>query len=1113
MSKRIPPPCPEPETGRQYWRSLDEWAGTPEFREWAAREFPDGASELKDPVSRRSFMKLMSASLMLAGVGVTGCRRPTENILPFNKMPEGYTHGVPQYFATAMPVRGTAIPLVVKSHEGRPVKIEGNADHPVNAGGGPGLAHGGTDLYAQASILNLYDPDRARRVLFKGQNATPEKAFDALAAIGRQFEATQGKGLAFLLERSSSPSRARLRQQLSAKLPQARWCVYEPVDFDHRRQAATLVFGKSVKPVYHLAKARRILSLDCDFLGGEEEASQLIRGFAAGRKLAQPTDELSRLYVAEGLMTLTGAAADHRLRLAPSQIFPLTCLIFAEFIQQSNAQANNPQAGALADALREKARGLEADARQWAAVCVKDLLAHGGNVAVLAGQQQPLEVHLLAQALNFYVARAGGAVTWQAVSEAESETISELATALNGGAVQTLVILGGNPVYNAPADLDWARTMRQAGLVVRLGYYEDETTPLCDWQLPAAHYLESWGDARTGDGTLVPVQPLIQPLFGGLTDLELMARIGGLPAAKPYEIVRETFKALAPPGVVEEQWKRFLHDGHLAASAAGSVEVEIDWNAAGTAILQGKPSPAPSVSALDVVFARAHSIDDGRYLNNGWLQELPDPITKINWDNVIQLSQATAKALGVVVQDKNDTKLQVPVVRVELNGRSIEGPAWITPGLADNVIGLTLGYGRAAGAAGRVGEATGYNAYPLRTSQAPGVANGGKLSLAGREYPLASTQNHWAMEGRAIVREANLAEYQKNPRFAQAMNLEEPPIVEPLYSNPLAAAAKNADHQWGMSVDLNACVGCAACTMACQSENNIPIVGKDQVRRNREMHWIRIDRYFVGDIAAPQMVNQPMMCQHCEAAPCENVCPVNATVHDDEGLNVMAYNRCVGTRYCSNNCPFKVRRFNFFDYSRRTLAELKGPFYPSPLISRANGEWYMKRWWNNRESSGFQPYEQWELLKLVKNPEVTVRMRGVMEKCTFCIQRIESAKITQKVKAGASGDVRVPDGTIKTACEQACPAGAIVFGNIQDPASQVSQAKANERTYRVLDYLNIKPRVTYLARVRNPNPDMPDYQPRPQSTEAFLRHGGKLEGHETGPGTPPAAHPEPKGAH
>jgi molybdopterin-containing oxidoreductase family iron-sulfur binding subunit len=564
---------------------------------------------------------------------------------------------------------------------------------------------------------------------------------------------------------------------------------------------------------------------------------------------------------------------------------------------------------------------------------------------------------------------------------------------------------------------------------------------------------------------------LIAPLFGGLTEIEVLARIAGAGVTSAYEIVRETFAGTVKQGDVEAVWRRFLHDGFLAGSAAKPVEVKLDSAAVGAA-LPGLKAGAPGGNSLELVFHRDYSLDDGRYNNNGWLQELPDPVTKMVWDNAVLISRKTAEELGVKNSD---------VVEISLGGRSVEGPIWVQPGLADYSLGLALGYGREK--SGRVGRQVGFNAYGLRAAKGMYIAGGATLRKTGKTYAFSCTQDHWSLEGRPIIREANLEQYRAKPDFAKEMKMEEPPVVAPLYPNPFDEAKKKGLHQWGMSIDLNRCVGCSACMLACQSENNIPIVGKDQVGRGREMHWLRIDRYYSGAPAAqhntfaveqkqqfekwiddPQVVTQPMMCQHCESAPCENVCPVNATVHDNEGLNLMVYNRCVGTRYCSNNCPYKVRKFNYFDWNKRPI----GQFYKGPF--------------------GHRKEDEWDLLKMIKNPDVTVRMRGVMEKCTFCVQRIEQAKIAQKVKAGASGDVIVPEGTFTTACAQACPAGAIVFGNLNDGNSRVSKLKQDARDYTVLEFLLTKPRLTYLARVRNPRRGMPDYYEAPLTFKEYEEH-------------------------
>jgi molybdopterin-containing oxidoreductase family iron-sulfur binding subunit len=1070
--KTIPPACPEPKTGRIYWRSLEQLAETPEFRQWVEREFPEGASEWTDPVSRRHFMKIMSASFLLGGLGLagSGCRLPVEKIMPFSKMPENYIHGVPQFYATAMPTRSGAIPLVVKSSDGRPTKIEGNSLHPDS--------NGGTDRYAQATLLSLYDPDRAARFTKGGISQAPEAAFDFLATLSKSAQANGGQGLSFLLEPGNSPSCRRLIGQIRERLPQARWYTHDPVDLDVHRRAASQAFGQPVMPYYQFDKATIVVSLDCDFLGSEEDVHNNIRRFAQRRRVENTAAPLNRLYVVESLLSITGFNADHRLRLASGAVVQLAAALAAEV---------KPEGVAGVDTIGKPA-GLDP---KWISECAKDLLANRGQSLVVVGHRQPMAVHLLAHAINAALGNGGQTVVFRGAEETGQGGLVELAQALNAGQVETLVVLGGNPVYSAPVDLDWGTAQRKAKTVVRLGYYEDETFAQSDWHLPAAHFLESWGDAQTSDGTLVPIQPLIAPLFGGITELEVLARIVGVGSTYPYEIARETFAGFVKGADQEAVWKRFLHDGFLPNSAAKPISVSLN-NQGLSQALAGIKAATPSREQLEAVFHRDYSLDDGRYNNNGWLQELSDPVTKLVWDNVVMVSRKTAQELGVKNSD---------LVEVKLGGRSVRGPIWVQPGQADYTLGLALGYGREK--TGRVGHKVGFNVYPLRTSGGLHFASGATLSATGQTYPLSCTQDHWSMEGRPVIREANLDQYRKRPDFAKNMKLEEPPLVSPLYPNPFDQVKKQGLHQWGMSIDLNLCVGCSACMLACQSENNVPIVGKDQIKRGREMHWLRIDRYYAGDPAKlkfldtfqrdgkeqfqdwiddPQVVTQPMMCQHCEAAPCESVCPVNATVHDQEGLNLMVYNRCVGTRYCSNNCPYKVRRFNYFDFNKRPLDALyKGPF-------------------------GHRKDDEWDMIKMIKNPDVTVRMRGVMEKCTFCVQRIEQAKIAQKVKAGASGDVVVPTDSFTTACAQACPAGAIVFGNLQDPESRVSKLKTLQRDYTLLEYLLTKPRLTYLAKVRNPNPAMPDYS-EPLSLQAYEAKSGSPfeqegEGHGAGAAEP-----------
>jgi MoCo/4Fe-4S cofactor protein with predicted Tat translocation signal len=1075
-------------TGPKYWRSLDELADTPGFREHMAREFPEGASTLEG-VDRRQFMKLMAASFALGGLGLAGCRRPEKHILPYGKSVEYTIPGLPLYFATAMPLRKSAIPLLAETHAGRPTKLEGNPSY---------LPHGGaSSLLAQASVLDLYDPERATAHMRKGDTLSTTQVNDLLASIHQTY-AGNGEGLAFLADESASPTRARLVAKLKTHFPKAIWAEYEPVQDEPPLAAAQTAFGRNVKPLYRFAAAKRILSLDADFFHSEAGSLYYTREFSKGRRVTKATDPMNRLYVAESGFSLTGSMADHRLRLASTHMLALAAAL------AGRVTGTNPL-GALTP-------GPEVNA-QWIDECAKDLLAHPGESVVVAGAHLPMAVHCLAYAMNAKLGNIGKTIDLVEVAPAEASTISALATAMKAGAVKTLFVLNGNPAYNAPADLDFGTLLKSVPAVIRFGYYNDETSALAGTHLAATHYLESWGDARTADGTIVPVQPMIMPLFNGLMEVELLARLAGETSPEAYEQVYTT------RGGDKKAFDKFLHDGLVADSAYPVATVTFDMQRVTTALARIPAAVVLSKGHLEVRYATDHKMDDGRFANNGWLQECPDPMTKISWDNAILVSPKLAQELGIVpagsllqVARKEEADFQqgkenARIFEVTLNGRTLRGPVHIQPGLANYTVVLPLGYGRTH--SGHIGTGTGFSAYALRTTEGLAFATGATLRDTGERMKLANTQEHWSMEGRDIVREANLEGeqgYAANANFVKEATIDShsPPVLgadagkDPVFIATTTPRGNSlyelpdftGTHQWGMSIDLNTCIGCNACVVACQAENNIPIVGKEQVMRGREMHWIRLDRYYSdghADAAAfgaegnkilpedPQVSMQPMTCQHCELAPCETVCPVNATVHDDEGINVMAYNRCIGTRYCANNCPYKVRRFNFFDFNKRATDAL----YMGPL--------------------GHQS-EVPELVKMVKNPDVTVRMRGVMEKCTYCVQRVQSAKIAQKRAAGASGDVRIPDGTIKAACQQVCPAEAIVFGDIKDPASAVSRLKAQDRDYAVLGYLNIRPRTTYLGKLRNPNPHMPDYSALPLSRVEYNQknHPAHDAGHEHG---------------
>ncbi len=1113
MKRKVehPEPSARELSGPRYWRSLDELVETPGFQAKIEREFPDGAANLNG-VDRRHFFKLMAASFALGGMGLaTGCRRPESHILPYGKSVEGIIPGMPQYYATSFPLRGAALPLLAETHQGRPTKLEGN---PTYAPYG-----GASSLLAQASILDLYDPDRATTHTKDGAGVSVVAIRDELSAISTAAAAKEGAGLAILAESSSSPSRARLVEALKRKLPQAIWAEYDAVTDLPPMAAAKAAFGKNVKPVYRFAKAKRIVSIDSDFFHAEAGALGYSRDFAKGRKVKSAHDPMNRLYAVESIFTLTGSMADHRLRLASSHMLGFTAALAAKV-------TGNQAVARLAQGLDFK------DQAKWLEACAKDLASHRGECLVVAGAHQSAQVHALAYAINAFLGNIGQTIDFVEVPESKAASLTALSTAAKAGKVETLVVLGGNPAYNAPGDLDFAGVAQAAQRVVRYGYYVDETSALADVHVAATHYLESWGDARTADGTVVPVQPMILPLFDGLSEVEVVARLAGETEVDPYQTVFETVSGIMSgrlqfhgrPAAANLKWtadsafdaekafRQFLHDGLIADSAYPIANVSYNQSSVATLFAESPAYQALSSSNLEVRFVTDHKMDDGRFANNGWLQECPDPITKISWDNAILVSPRLGAELGIEpggaliqvarkeLSEFQQGKENAFMAEVTVNGVTVKGPVHIQPGLSNWTVVLPLGYGRSV--SGRVGQGTGHNFYPARSASNPEFATGASIKILDERFLLANQQEHWSMEGRDIVREANYEGekgYLANPNFVDSFGIEShaPANLGKDKDMPLAAVASETPrgnslyetpnfeglHQWGMSIDLNTCIGCNACVIACQAENNIPIVGKQQVMRGREMHWIRLDRYYSdgkADGAAfggegnkalpedPQASLMPVACMQCELAPCETVCPVNATVHDDEGLNTMAYNRCIGTRYCANNCPYKVRRFNFFDWNDRDLNQL----YMGPA-----GEKGMP-----------------ELVKMVKNPDVTVRMRGVMEKCTYCVQRIQQAKIAQKRKARDSGEVMIPDGTIKTACQQVCPVDAIEFGNIKDPTSAVSVAKAREQDYALLGYLNIRPRTTYLGKLRNPNPEMPDYANLPLSRVEYENENPSTHG-------------------
>jgi molybdopterin-containing oxidoreductase family iron-sulfur binding subunit len=995
---------------RIYWRSLAQLDDRPEFRAALEREFPEGASELPEGITRREMMLLVGASLSLAGVA--GCRRPAEEIVPFVAPPEESIPGIPSYYATTMPFGRSAYGLIVESHEGRPTKIEGNPAHPATLGA--------SSSRVQASVLGLYDPDRSPSVAQRGARKAWSEFVTAWAELSKAHAADGGAGLAVLSESFSSPTLARLAGELRALYPKSQWATYDAVSDENRLAGLRLATGRDVDLMLRFDRAAVVLSLDADPLLTDPEMIRHARGFAAGRQAGASGGEMNRLYAVEGVYSLTGTMADHRLRLESRHI--------AAFVAALAARLAAP--GAVSPA--GNVPGVDS---RWLDAVAKDLLANRGKGLIVAGERQPAAVHAAVCALNSHLGNTGSTVSYYETKDAALPSMGALASlvaAMNGGAVQTLVILGGNPVFDAPADLDFVSALAKVPHSIALGHTVDETSSKVEWHIPRAHFLESWGDARAVGGTLSVVQPLILPLFGGRSAVEVLGVMVGGKERPGYDIVRETWATILGKGEFDKNWNRVLHDGLLAGSELPEVVPNV--TAAPLAELARLIAGGGSATGLEIVFLPSPAIHDGRFANDGWLQELPDPMTKLTWDNPALLSPRTAETLGVVNQD---------VIRVDYAGRSLELPVWILPGMADNVVALTLGYGRQR--AGRIGSGVGFDTFTVRASRAPGFDSGVTLSRRGGQYPISATQNHGSMEGRPIVRESTLAELRSQTAAAAK--------TEDTHGTEAQGGAKTGQpsalgvypeethhfslwkehtydtgHQWGMTIDLNTCIGCNACVTACQSENNIPVVGKAQVANGREMHWLRVDRYFSGDPSgSPEVVFQPVPCMHCEDAPCEQVCPVAATVHDAQGLNVMVYNRCIGTRYCSNNCPYKVRRFNFFNFTKDTP----------------------------------------DILRLAMNPDVTVRSRGVMEKCTYCTQRINQSRIDAKL---AGRELR--DGDVKTACQQACPASAIEFGNLRDASSRVVKAKADPRNYSLLDELNTKPRTTYLAKVRNPNPDL-----------------------------------------
>lgn len=988
--------------GKKYWRSLDHLSETPEFKELVEKEFPEGADELTNPVSRRKFLSLMGASMALAGL--TSCRRPVEKIIPYVVKPEEIIPGKPTYYATNMPFGTESFGLLVESHEGRPTKIEGNKQHPA--------AGGSSNVFMQAEMLNLYDPDRSQVLVRQSKNSNWQAYLSSWSKQAEQFGENGGEGLAVLSQSFASPTMMRLAKAFMKKYPQAQWVTYDSVSDENIFSGLEAATGALTQPKYDFKAANVVLSLDADFLQMDSNDLPHARDFASRRKLRSENDTMNRLYVVEGTYTITGGMADHRLRVQSGQVGMFAAALAHELSAQG-LKISAPRVNADFD-------------KQWISAVARDLLANRGKALVLGGRRQPAEVHTLIALINDVLNNTNKTVRYTSNPDMQVSSMSSfagLARSMNSGQVKSLIILGGNPVYDAPADIDFASVLSKVDYSVHLASHMDETSKLTTWHIPEAHFLESWGDV-SGYGGAGVVQPLIAPLFDGKSKIDVLANLISNEEVTAYPEVQDTWRSILGSTNFDKKWRQVVHDGFWEVSR----EVALTFNrsrAQGAVSMSQYYSPKASLDDLEVIFTASFSNYDGRYANNGWMQELPDPVTKITWDNVVLVAAKTAGNLGVKNQD---------LLKISHQGVDVVLPVWVQPGLAENTLALELGYGRNVG---RVSTGVGMDVSVFRHTSSAHISTGFTAEKVFGTHVLACVQdNHGFDEEKlaadaiqkrlpTIVRESTLSEYQEDPEFAMAF----------AEKNELKSMWQEHEYtegnQWGMSIDLTTCTGCSACTIACQSENNIPVIGKEEVSNGRDMSWIRLDRYYTGDVEDPEMVFQPIACQHCELAPCEGVCPVAATTHNEEGLNQMAYNRCIGTRYCANNCPYKVRRFNFFNYTK----------------------------------------DMPEIVQMAMNPDVSIRFRGVMEKCTFCVQRINIAKIEVKNEGR-----ELEEGDVVVACQQACPTNAIAFGNINDPNSEVSKVKAQNRDYSLLGELNLKPRTTYGAKLRNPNPELESEQ-------------------------------------
>ncbi|MGA7616913.1 MAG: TAT-variant-translocated molybdopterin oxidoreductase [Thermoanaerobaculia bacterium] len=978
------------EAGDGYsWRSLDEVAATEEFQEYLQYEFTEQQEIWSDPVSRRNFLKLMAGSFALAGL--TGCIKfPADKIVPYIDQPEMLVPGQPLWFATAVPFRGFGRGAIVRSNEGRPTKIDGNRRHPATLGA--------TDPFMQGELIAMYDPERAQSFRVDGRVTTAETFIDEMLLVLEREAARQGSGLRILTGTVTSPTIGAQLKAIQQKYPAARWHQWEPVNHDTEYRAVRTAFGGDYDLSYRFDRAKVILSLDSDFMFGHPGSIRFARDFSSTRRVIDETPaEMNRFYSVEVIPTVTGSVADHHLALQARDI-----QAFAR-----DLAARLGVAGAARDAswmTRDRD-----EKEKWISALARELVANRGQSLVVAGEHQPEVVHLAAMAINQILGNFGETVVVLPPSAVQPvdhlQSLRELAADMAAGKVETLFIIGGNPVYDTPGDLEFSRLLEKVRTRVHLSLYENETSLKCNWLVPRKHFLEDWSDIRAFDGTISIIQPLIAPLYESRSPHELLSLIAHEPARTSHDIVKESWRTQSGSADFETFWETSLLHGVVDGTAHADTGLT---PSVPTAALQ--PPATNRIGGLEVVFRPDPTVWDGEYAQNSWLQELPKPITKLTWDNAILISPSTADRFAL----QNEW-----VVKVRARGAEVAGAIWMVPGMPDDTVVLNLGYGRKTGHP--EGAGGGFNAYLLRPSDSMLWVEGAEMVKGAGKYALASTQHHQTMQGRDMLRHATLEEYRRVPDFVRR------PDKEPAPDETMYPPWPYDGYKWGMSIDLNTCIGCAACVIACQAENNIPVVGKKETVRNREMHWLRIDRYYTGILEKPKIYWEPVPCMHCENAPCEYVCPVGATVHSSDGLNQMIYNRCIGTRYCSNNCPYKVRRFNFLQYT------------PDDIPTYA----------------------------MMANPNVTVRSRGVMEKCSYCVQRISAARIQAEKEMR-----RIRDGEVTTACQDACPTQAIVFGDLNDRSSKLRKLKALPRDYGILTELNTRPRTTYLGKIENPNPEI-----------------------------------------